>query len=86
VCQGGERAAYGPYLALLPADVLADTVIYELVSHYNGNGSVGGVRTARAVVGVGSAVEATYNAEQLRRHRKKVCECVCERDSERVYD
>jgi len=64
--------AYGPYLSLLQPEALADMVIVELLSHYNGNGAVGGIRTARAVVGIGSAVEANYNAEQLKKHRKKV--------------
>ena len=70
---GAERLSYGPYLSLVPPDVLADTAIMELLSHYNGNGAVGGIRTARAVVGIGSAVEANYNADQLKKHRKKVC-------------
>ena len=70
---GAERLSYGPYLSLVPADVLADTAIMELLSHYNGNGAVGGIRTARAVVGIGSAVEANYNADQLKKHRKKAC-------------
>ena len=69
---GAERSAYGPYLSLVAPDVLADTAIMELLSHYNGNGAVGGIRTTRAVVGIGSAVEANYNAEQLKKHRKKV--------------
>ncbi|CAO0798336.1 unnamed protein product [Mucor circinelloides] len=61
-----ERRAYGPFLKLLPAETLSIVTILELLRLHNSSGIGDGMKTARAIIDVGKAVEMEYNAVQLK--------------------
>lgn len=66
-----ERANYGPFLQLLSAEKLSAITILELLRQ-NGGGGVGeGVKTTRAVLSIGKAVENEYNSEQLKKRQNR---------------
>ncbi|KAI8981732.1 hypothetical protein BDF20DRAFT_425039 [Mycotypha africana] len=62
-----ERAAYGPFLKLLPAQTLSIVTILELLRLHNTSGIGDGMKTARALLEVGKAVEMEYNAVRLKK-------------------
>ncbi|KAI8341102.1 hypothetical protein BC941DRAFT_467156 [Chlamydoabsidia padenii] len=62
-----ERAAYGPFLSLLPVEKLSIITILELLRLHNSSGIADGMKTARAVIDVGKAVEMEYNATYIKR-------------------
>jgi DNA-directed RNA polymerase len=65
-----ERRAYGPFLSLLPVEKLSIITILELLRLHNSSGIADGMKTARAVIDVGKAVEMEYNATYLKRTTK----------------
>ncbi|KAI7901013.1 uncharacterized protein BX663DRAFT_516005 [Cokeromyces recurvatus] len=62
-----ERQSYGPFLKLLPPDTLSMVTILELLRLHNSSGIGDGMKTARAVINVGKAVEMEYNAVQIKK-------------------
>ncbi|KAI8096158.1 uncharacterized protein BX664DRAFT_382649 [Halteromyces radiatus] len=66
-----ERRAYGPFLKLLPAEKLSIITILELLRLHNSSGVADGMKTARAVIDVGKAVETEYNATHVKRISNK---------------
>lgn len=65
------RAAYAPYLVLLPPKKLCVVTILELLKLNSTGGIVDGMRAARAVIAVGRAVELEYRAQQLLKTEKR---------------
>lgn len=63
--QDRERAFYAPYLVLVPPKKLAVIAILELLKLNSTGGIVDGMRTARAVISVGRAVELEYRLQCL---------------------
>lgn len=63
--QWKERAVYAPFLLLLPAQQLAVITLLELIKLNSTGGIVDGMRTARAVISVGRAVELEYRSREL---------------------
>ncbi|RKP29761.1 DNA/RNA polymerase [Metschnikowia bicuspidata] len=63
--QWKERAVYAPFLLLLPAKQLAVITLLELIKLNSTGGIVDGMRTARAVISVGRAVELEYRSRGL---------------------
>lgn len=70
VGRDSERRAYGPFLSLLPVEKLSIITILELLRLHNSSGIADGMKTARAVIDVGKAVEMEYNATYLKRNTK----------------
>ncbi|RCI02134.1 DNA-directed RNA polymerase [Rhizopus stolonifer] len=66
-----DRRAYGPFLKLLPPKTLSIVTILELLRLHNSSGIGDGMKTARAVIDVGKAVEMEYNAVQIKRRSTK---------------
>ncbi|ORX55017.1 DNA/RNA polymerase [Hesseltinella vesiculosa] len=64
-----ERKMYGPFLSLLPPEKLSIIAILELLKLHNSSGISDGMKTARAVIEVGKAVEAEYNATYMKRNK-----------------
>ncbi|KAI9471856.1 MAG: hypothetical protein EXX96DRAFT_581998 [Benjaminiella poitrasii] len=62
-----ERRAYGPFLKLLSPETLSIVTILELLRLHNTSGIGDGMKTARAVINVGKAVEMEYNAVQIKK-------------------
>ncbi|KAI8980813.1 hypothetical protein BDB01DRAFT_906773 [Pilobolus umbonatus] len=62
-----ERKSYGPFLKLLPTETLSIVTILELLRLHNSSGIGDGMKTARAVIDVGKAVEMEYNAMQMKK-------------------
>ncbi|KAF9405610.1 DNA-directed RNA polymerase [Podila epigama] len=60
-----DRLLYGPFLKLLSPDKLAIITILELLRLNNSGGIIEGMKSARALLAVGKAVESEYNAEQM---------------------
>ncbi|ORZ23659.1 hypothetical protein BCR42DRAFT_447312 [Absidia repens] len=65
-----ERRSYGPFLTLLPVEKLSIITILELLRLHNSSGIADGMKTARAVIDVGKAVEMEYNATYMKRNNK----------------
>ncbi|EIE89866.1 hypothetical protein RO3G_14577 [Rhizopus delemar RA 99-880] len=65
-----ERRAYGPFLKVLPKDTLSIVTILELLRLHNSSGIGDGMKTARAILDVGKAVEMEHNAVQMKKHAK----------------
>lgn len=61
-----DRRAYGPFLKLLPPETLSIVTILELLRLHNSSGIGDGMKTARAIIDVGKAVEMEYNAVQIK--------------------
>lgn len=62
-----ERRIYGPFLKLLKPETLSMITMLELLRLHNSSGIADGMKTARAVIDVGKAVEMEYNAIQLKK-------------------
>lgn len=56
---------YGPYIRLVEASKLSVITMLEIIKLHSTGGVVEGMRTARAVLAVGRAVEMEYNADRL---------------------
>ncbi|KAG0331658.1 DNA-directed RNA polymerase [Podila humilis] len=66
-----DRLLYGPFLKLLSPNKLAIITIVELLRLNNSGGIIEGMKSARALIGVGKAVESEYNAEQIAKKSNK---------------
>ncbi|KAG0091794.1 DNA-directed RNA polymerase [Podila epicladia] len=66
-----DRLLYGPFLKLLSPDKLSIITILELLRLNNSGGIIEGMKSARALIGVGKAVESEYNAEQMTKKSNK---------------
>lgn len=62
-----DRRAYGPFLKLLKKETLSIVTILELLRLHNSSGIGDGMKTARAIIDVGKAVEMEYNATQIKK-------------------
>jgi len=62
-----ERRRYGPFLKLLSADKLSAITILELIKTHSTGGVAEGMRTGRAVISIGKAVEMEYISERLKK-------------------
>lgn len=60
-----DRAFYAPYLVLIPPKKLTVITILELLKLNSTGGIVDGMRTARAVISVGKAIELEYKSQNL---------------------
>ncbi|KAF7725888.1 DNA-directed RNA polymerase [Apophysomyces ossiformis] len=67
-----DRNSYAPFLKLLPPEKLAIITILELLRLHNSSGIADGMKTARAVIDVGKAVEMEYNATQMKKASHKL--------------
>ncbi|WPK24620.1 hypothetical protein PUMCH_001899 [Australozyma saopauloensis] len=75
-----ERATYAPYFVLLPAKQLAVITLLELLKLNSTGGVVDGMRTARAVISVGKAVELEYRSKILANRHQKAVNMRCPKD------
>ncbi|KAI9322383.1 hypothetical protein BX666DRAFT_1894345 [Dichotomocladium elegans] len=66
-----ERKTYGPFLKLLKPETLSMITMLELLRLHNSSGIADGMKTARAVIDVGKAVEMEYNAMQIKKASSK---------------
>ncbi|KAF9909528.1 DNA-directed RNA polymerase [Lobosporangium transversale] len=66
-----DRMLYGPFLKLLSPDKLSIITILELLRLNNSGGIIEGMKSARALIGIGKAVESEYNAEQMAKKSNK---------------
>ncbi|PSK40693.1 hypothetical protein C7M61_000341 [Candidozyma pseudohaemuli] len=66
-----DRAFYAPYFVLLSPKTLCLIVIFELLKLNNTGGIADGMRTARAILAVGRAVELEYKCQHLMKTDKK---------------
>ncbi|CAI2165014.1 16952_t:CDS:10 [Funneliformis geosporum] len=66
-----ERASYGPFLQLLNAEKLSAITILELLRQHGVGGVIEGMKTTRAVLSIGKAVENEYNSEQLKKKQSR---------------
>ncbi|KAG2225140.1 hypothetical protein INT45_011823 [Circinella minor] len=69
--RGQDRKMYGPFLKLLKPETLSMITMMELLRLHNSSGIADGMKTARAVIDVGKAVEMEYNAIQIKRASAK---------------
>ncbi|EEQ40343.1 putative DNA-directed RNA polymerase [Clavispora lusitaniae] len=60
-----DRSFYAPYLVLIPPKKLSVITILELLKLNSTGGIVDGMRTARAVISVGKAIELEYKSQGL---------------------
>lgn len=60
-----DRSFYAPYLVLIPPKKLTVITILELLKLNSTGGIVDGMRTARAVISVGKAIELEYKSQSL---------------------
>lgn len=60
-----DRLFYAPYLTLVPPEKMCVITILELLKLNSTGGVVDGMRTARAVVSVGRALELEYKSQRL---------------------
>lgn len=67
-----ERQPHTALLQVLPPEKLAMITMLELLRLHNSSGIADGMKTARAVIDVGKAVEMEYNAVQMKRSGKSV--------------
>lgn len=65
-----ERSFYAPYLTLVPPEKMCAVTILELLRLNSTGGVVDGMRTARALVAVGRAIELEYKAQKLMESQK----------------
>ncbi|KAF9581360.1 DNA-directed RNA polymerase [Lunasporangiospora selenospora] len=66
-----DRMQYGPFLKLLSPDKLSLITILELLRLNNSGGIVEGMKSARALISIGKAIESEYNAEQMTKKSNK---------------
>ncbi|KAI9488443.1 hypothetical protein BDB00DRAFT_791874 [Zychaea mexicana] len=69
--RGQERKTYGPFLKLLKPETLTMITMLELLRLHNSSGIADGMKTARAVIDIGKAVEMEYNALQIKKSSAK---------------
>lgn len=67
-----ERAFYAPYFVLVSSKQLAVITLLELLKLNSTGGIADGMRTARAVISVGKAVELEYKSKLLSSNDKKI--------------
>lgn len=70
-----DRMLYGPFLKLLSVDKMSVITILELLRLNNSGGIVDGMKSARALIGIGKAIESEYNAEQMAKKTNKALVC-----------
>lgn len=63
--QNKMRLDYGPYLSLVDPEKMCVITILELLKLNSTGGIIEGMRTARAVISVGKAIEMEFRSEQL---------------------
>lgn len=63
--QQKARLDYGPYLSLVDPEKMCVITILELLKLNSTGGIIEGMRTARAVIAVGKAIEMEFRSEQL---------------------
>lgn len=63
--QNKARLEYGPYLSLVDPEKMCVITILELLKLNSTGGVIEGMRTARAVIAVGKAIEMEFRSEQL---------------------
>ncbi|KAG0277191.1 DNA-directed RNA polymerase [Linnemannia exigua] len=66
-----DRMLYGPFLKLLSPDKMSIITILELLRLNNSGGIIEGMKSARALIGIGKAIESEYNAEQMTKKSNK---------------
>ncbi|KAI8352222.1 hypothetical protein B0O80DRAFT_499529 [Mortierella sp. GBAus27b] len=66
-----DRMIYGPFLKLVSPDKLAIITIMELLRLNNSGGVLEGMKSARALISIGKAIESEYNAEQMTKKSNK---------------
>lgn len=66
-----DRSFYAPYLVLIPPKKLTVITVLELLKLNSTGGVVDGMRTARAVISVGKAIELEYRSQTLMTSEKK---------------
>jgi len=66
-----DRLLYGPFLKMLSPDKLSVITILELLRLSNSGGIIEGMKSARALISIGKAIENEYNAEQMRKKSNK---------------
>ncbi|SCV99723.1 LAFE_0B01090g1_1 [Lachancea fermentati] len=70
--QNKARMDYGPYLTLVNPEKMCVITILELLKLNSTGGIIEGMRTARAVISVGKAIEMEFRAEQLLKSESRV--------------
>ncbi|CEP64943.1 DNA-directed RNA polymerase LALA0_S15e00892g [Lachancea lanzarotensis] len=70
--QNKARQDYGPYLTLVDAEKMCVITILELLKLNSTGGVMEGMRTARAVISVGKAIEMEFRAELLLKNESYV--------------
>ncbi|BAO41906.1 DNA-directed RNA polymerase [Kluyveromyces marxianus] len=80
--QNVDRAKYGPYLLLVPAEKMCVITILELLKLQSSGGVTEGMRTARAVLSVGRSIEMEFRSEKLLRSENKMFKEVNKRSHE----
>src|SRR3979411_2541249 len=66
-----DRRVYGPFLKLLPAEKLSVITILELMRLHGSSGIADGMKTARALIDVGRAVEMEWNAVLMKQRQSR---------------
>ncbi|SCU83460.1 LADA_0C11584g1_1 [Lachancea dasiensis] len=70
--QNKARQEYGPYLTLVDPEKMCVITILELLKLNSTGGVIEGMRTARAVISVGKAIEMEFRAELLLKNESHV--------------
>ncbi|CAR25404.1 DNA-directed RNA polymerase [Lachancea thermotolerans CBS 6340] len=70
--QNKARQEYGPYLTLVDPEKMCVITILELLKLNSTGGIIEGMRTARAVISVGKAIEMEFRAEMLLKNESHV--------------
>ncbi|EGV63947.1 DNA/RNA polymerase [Yamadazyma tenuis ATCC 10573] len=66
-----ERSYYAPYLTLVTPEKMCAVTILELLRLNSTGGIADGMRTARALISVGKAIELEYKSQKLMESEKK---------------
>lgn len=66
-----DRSFYAPFLVLIPPKKLTVITVLELLKLNSTGGIVDGMRTARAVISVGKAIELEYRSQIMVQSEKK---------------
>ncbi|KAF9929743.1 DNA-directed RNA polymerase [Linnemannia zychae] len=66
-----DRMLYGPFLKLLSPEKMSIITILELLRLNGSGGIIEGMKSARALIGIGKAIESEYNAEQMTKKSNK---------------
>lgn len=70
--QNRARVDYGPYLSLVEPEKMCVITILELLKLNSTGGVIEGMRTARAVISVGKAIEMEFRSEQLLKNESQL--------------